>query len=130
VNTVRGQEKADQPPLPLDKWNLEDLTKSWGLKPKSLSYRGINGEYTFVLEFTKDLKPDELKKLGEGLPTGGLGQSRTLAIYFFDKDNVAVETRSWLGAMGVITGVKGDAFRMRINALVGRRVVKVALRLK
>ena len=118
------------PPLPLEKWDFEYLTKTWGLKPKSVSHIGLKSEYTFVFEFTKDLKPEEVKKLKEDLGHGKVGGSPTLALYAFDKDNVAVEKRSDFFVTGEVTGVKGDAIRMRAVVSSAMGTVRVVLRLK
>jgi hypothetical protein len=97
----------------LDKWGFEYAVKTWGLKVKSASYNANQKKYTFVVEFTKDWKPEELTSLIEAFPPSGRAEgSKKLAFYFFDKKNVIVLKRWDFRTTSELTGVKGDAFRL------------------
>jgi hypothetical protein len=133
VTSVLGEEKPEPLPIPLEKWKFEYAAKTWGLKVKSASYNAHRRRYTFVVEFTRDLKTEELKSLIEAFPsTHQAGGSKKLAFYFFDKDNVIVQKRSDFGTASELTGVKGDAFRLETfgaSSMV-REAVKAELRAK
>jgi hypothetical protein len=128
IATVAGQEKSDQPPIPLEKWGLEYAAKTWGLKLKSVAYNAREHRYELLVEFSKDLEAKELKTLREAIPQGRGSQSKTLAFYFLDKDKVLIEKRSDFCATSELTGVKGDAFRIGTFGPVSG--AKVELRVK
>src|SRR5205823_4343291 len=103
-----GQDKtSDQPPIPPDKWNLEYADKTWGLKMKSVSYSTERKSYTFVVEFSKDLNPDELRVVRAAFPARDSGESKILVFYFFDKDNVVLTKQARFDTTTELTGVKG-----------------------
>ncbi len=126
------KEKAkDEPRIPLDKWGFAAIEKAWGLKLKSVSGgTQVNSPYTLVLEFSKDLMPEELEALKEVFPLSQPGvpvrptlqpkpvrpttQQKKLVVYYFDKDNVVVGKTTHLPALTEVTGVKGDAFRLQV----------------
>jgi hypothetical protein len=124
------EKKAEPLPIPLDKWGFEYAVKTWALKVKSASYN--NNKYTFVVEFTKDLKPEELTSLKEAFPPSNSREGSKLACYFFDKDNVIVDKRSDFRTTTELTGMKGDAFRLEIYgpSSSGANVVRAELRAK
>ena len=123
-----GQGKSDQPPIPQDKWNLDYADKTWGLKLKGVSCKVTPPQHTRVLEFSKDLTPEELKAVKEAFPssTEGKGLSKTVAFYFFDKESVVLSKSVGFWSTSEITGVKGDAFRV----IVAPPGDKVAIDLK
>jgi hypothetical protein len=83
VASVSGQEKAEPLPIPLDKGGFEYAVKTWALKVKSASNNANLKKYTFVVEFTKDLKPEELTSLIEAFsPSNG---SSRLVFYFLTR---------------------------------------------
>src|SRR5579884_1377309 len=116
VAAAHGQEKpTDEPPVPLEKWDFSLAEKMWGLKVKSVTYKGDDHQYTFIVEQMKDLTPEELKAVQGTFPQIGTSQTANsmLAFYFFDKDNVLLKKEFTAWAVTEITGTKGDAFRMR-----------------
>ena len=112
-----GQGKSDQPPIPQDKWNLDYADKTWGLKLKGVSCMDGNQTHTLVVEFTKDLTPEELKAVKEAFPSGTdrKGLSKTVAFYFFDKEGVVMSKSASFWSTSERTGVKGDAFRVDVT---------------
>src|SRR5262245_33418956 len=87
-------EKKTEPPIPLEKWGQDYLTKTWGMKLESLNYECNSGtgycNYILLVKLTKDLSPEELKTAREAFPTANQPRppAPTLAICFFDKDMV------------------------------------------
>jgi hypothetical protein len=124
---------AEDPPIPLEKWGFDYATKTWGMKVSSVSYvpDGTRDD-TFLIELTKDLTPEELKAAREAFPLRSSGlQPKGLAFYFFDAKNVVIAKTSNFTVASEITGVKGDAFRLKIQGGFGiddKDVAKVELR--
>ncbi len=129
-SSVVGGGDKKKPPLPLEKWNFDLAEKTWGLKVKSMDYNEGNlAPYNVLFEFTKDLQPEQLKKLREAFPSDEKIRSKTVAFFFFDKDNVVTEKQSFFFATSELTGAKGDRFRLLVRGSNNpHKVVKVELR--
>jgi hypothetical protein len=105
--------KADDVPIPLDKWNMAAVEKLFGLEFKSVSFDG--SAYTFLVEFTKDVTPEQLKEVQAAFPLGTPEVQSLSKVYvrFLDKDNVQLEKSPYWTALTELTGKKGEAFRLR-----------------
>jgi hypothetical protein len=105
-----------QPPLPFEKWKFDHVTKTWGLKAKSVTYDPKQEMYFFLVEQTRDLTPEELKAVREVFPMSGRsGAPTTFAFYFLDNDNAVLEKKGNFDAMTEVTGTKGDSFRVQVS---------------
>lgn len=157
--------ESDTPPIPKERWTAEYTEKMWGIKIKNVKYilykppeRLVaarkpvaylqGGYYVLVLEFTKDLKADELKSVRRGFePIQSKRRSKTkahkrdddpdttlknspnnqLEFHFFDEDRVVVDKCKNGGSgyrivEGDLTGRKGDAFRIIIDATFDKKL--------
>ncbi len=129
-------QKEDSPPITLEKWGFAAVEKAWGLKCKSVAYTPtpFPPRYTFVVEFTRDLMPEELQALKVAFPFAvrpGVVQSK-VDVYFFDKDNVIEANHNNCQALTELTGEMGDAFRLSIQGPARDKaavVVRAELRL-
>ena len=122
--------KVGDVPLPLDKWEMAAVEKHFGLRFKSVSFDGH--AYTFLVEFTKDLTPEELKEVQATFPFGSPNVRSASKVYvrFLDKDNVQLEKTSYLNALTELTGKKGEAFRLVTSAPAkGKEAVRAEIRL-
>ena len=122
--------KAGDVPLPLDKWEMAAVEKNFGLKFKSLSFDGT--AYTFLVEFTKDLTPEELTEVQTAFPFGRPDVRSASKVYvrFLDKDNVQLEKSPYWTALTELTGKKGEAFRLVTSAPAkGKEAVRAEIRL-
>lgn len=108
--------KADDVPIPLDKWDRAAVEKTFGLRFKSVSFN--RPFYTFVVEFTKDLTPAELKEVQAAFPFTGPDVKSASKVYvrFMDKDNVQLEKSPYWTVLTELTGKKGEAFRLVTSA--------------
>jgi tetratricopeptide (TPR) repeat protein len=104
-----------------ERWSAGYADKTWGLKIKSVKCehfapdRKGTEEYRVVLEFGKDLKPDELKALRESIdPTTSPAAGGKLEFQGFDDDGVVALRCTVYTLQGELTGTKGDAFRVVI----------------
>jgi serine/threonine protein kinase len=116
--------EKDDCPVPVEKWKGDYTEKTWGVKIKTVKSSGTAG-LNVVLEFTRDLKPDELQALKEALTQTTLaGSGRYASVVpapgrlefcFFDEDGVMMtKVRNYV-VVGSLTGVKGDAFRCSLS---------------
>jgi hypothetical protein len=117
---------TEQGPIPKEKWSAGHADKLWGVKVRTVKYR-LNqqpAEYRVVLEFTRDLKPEELsgilrafgvKEPDAGASAGDKVTPRRIEFHFFDDDGVVVERYGTYKVEGEITGKTGDAFRAIIS---------------
>ncbi len=136
--------EKNAPTIPLDKWGFTAVEKAWSLKLKSVSGGRDGANYTLVVEFTKDLMPEELEALKGAFPPATTKTATTkeepkkfapvagpkVVAFFFDEDNVVVEKQTTLQALTEVTGVKGDAFRLQIQGpSSGKGEVRAELRL-
>jgi hypothetical protein len=105
--------KADDVPIPLDKWDMAAVEKIFGLRFKSVSFDG--SAYVFLVEFTRDLTPEELRDVQAAFPLGTPEVQSLSKVYvrFLDKDNVQLEKSPYWTALTELTGKKGEAFRLR-----------------
>jgi hypothetical protein len=114
-----ADEKKEEPvvPIPLEKWGFDSAVKTWGMKVKKCSYDlptlRAPAQYTFVVEFTKDLTGEELAALKKAL--NGAWAPKTLAVFFFDKDMVLITRTADYDVISEMTGVKGDAFQLVVS---------------
>ncbi|OAI40982.1 hypothetical protein AYO40_00440 [Planctomycetaceae bacterium SCGC AG-212-D15] len=128
---AKGADRAEKQSIVIDgvtigepTWNFAILEKDWGVKLKTLKpverdestgRLGSNPRlrYKALVEFTRDLKIDEVESLMKILPSQPLGE---MDLFFLDKDNVVVGTaRTSQGYEGTITGTKGDAFWLKLT---------------
>jgi hypothetical protein len=125
---------GDEPPIPSEKWELEYISKMWGMKLKNLTFNSgstfESGRYTILVELTKDLNQEELKAAKKAFRPN---QGAVMAFYFFDKDNTVIGKQFEFALASEITGVKGDAFRFTVGCPFSLRdnikdVMKVKLR--
>lgn len=116
--------QADTPPIPKERWSAADAEKTWGIKIKNVSHTtptvGDKGKYIVILEFTKELKDEELKSLQEAFAKrkNNKDNNARLQFHFFDADGaVFAKCTSDIGYYleGDLTGRKGDAFRVLIQ---------------
>ncbi len=89
---TKSSEKDAPTNFPLDKWGVTAVEQAWGLKFKSVSYQ--YSAYTFLVEFTRTLTPEELQSLKEAFPQDNeqLRSPPKVVVYYFDKDSVVVNT--------------------------------------
>jgi len=137
-----GKKDGDKkkPQFPFEKWNFGPAEKIWGLKVKSMEFdppqTGFQNitPYTFLIEFTRDLQPEELTKLKEAFPTNNnikTTRSKKFELYHLDSDNVVVEKQTYFFVNSELTGVKGDRFRLLAHggSYPEKKAVKVELRI-
>jgi hypothetical protein len=137
ILALQVQETEDGP-IPKAKWKSDYTEKAWGLKVKTVKYTTNQSpsQVKVVLEFTKDLKPDELKAVKEAFER----KEGSLEFCFFDEDGVIFVKASYMNfsVQGDISGMKGDSIRCTISAVgmfvflnnsdFGKKVTKVELR--
>jgi hypothetical protein len=121
-----------------EKWSAGYGEKTRGLKVKSVKHDKPRGEvkgydeYRVVIEFGRDLKPEEITVLRDCiLPTMRFGGAK-LEFQFFDDDGVVMSRCSNYKIEGELTGAKGDAFRAVVPAPPkgsGATITKVEMRL-
>src|SRR5262249_8578373 len=99
-----------------EQWKFDVAEKQWGLQVKSVTCSTVGEEqtYTLLVEFTRDLREDELARLNEDFPAKG--DSKSLTFVYFDKDSVPLVKRADFRVTSELTGVKGDAFRLVVPA--------------
>lgn len=131
---AQAQETSEST-IPFEKWKSEFTEKTWGLKIKSVRV----GQYdvNVVLEFTKDLTPEEVKAAKEVF----VRKEGCPEFCFFDEDNVIIAKAGFMNytVQGDISGKKGDAIRCTIGTrtpelmivndpMRAKKVTKVELR--
>lgn len=104
--------KATLPTKPPIAWSVRQVEALWGTKMKSVGRVGRG--HSLVLEFTRDLTEEELGSLKKSFG-GRSDRILVMTLYLYDKDGVVVSALTGLSHSGVVTGVKGDAFRVNIN---------------
>jgi hypothetical protein len=120
----RVVDKTASAPILKEKWNLDYAEKTWGLKFKGFKYIEVvtpsrvaslpdfkNGSFHLLLEFTKDLKGQDLQSLKTGFNQTSQVEPYDVEFVVIDEDNVIVSKILGPPAYkGEVTGVKGDAF--------------------
>jgi hypothetical protein len=133
--------ETEEGPIPKEKWKSDYTEKTWGLKIKTVKYTTNQSppDVNVILEFTKDLTPEEVKTCKAALDR----KEGALEFCFFDEDGVIFTKATYKNyvVLGDISGRKGDAIRCRMSIIrdgplqfmtsreLARKVMKVEFRL-
>jgi hypothetical protein len=94
--------------------------KSCKIELQASQLKGVLSQTILCLfEQTKDIEPEKAKELA-GLFTVAAGNDSPMQVYFFDEDNVAIATVGLHRTEGVVTGKKGEAFRVWVQVPVDK----------
>jgi hypothetical protein len=121
--------KVEVPKVNEIRVNTDYLEKSWGLNSKSYKVDASPSfsDITLVLEFTKDVP--NLSEIRQALGIGAKDRDTALVwLYIFDEENVVVGKTKDYRVYGELTGVKGDAIRVRFYTNPIRNKFKVEAR--
>lgn len=115
LSVATADDKKDQPKAQEGlKCVVDQFDKAWGIKFKSMKIVPGKEGYgiTITLEFTKDV-PD-VKQMQRAFAPGDPKNldNHPIVFWLFDEDNVSIGWYAIKATEGVLTGVKGDAFRI------------------
>jgi hypothetical protein len=108
-------------PIAKEKWKCDYPEKTWGIKIKAIkcTKNQLPETVSVILEFTKDLKGDELKTCKEVFERKNLNDMKKGPEFcFFDQDGVIFTKAMGQNYIihGDVSGIKGDAIRCDIKA--------------
>lgn len=112
--TTAQEPRQEVNPIPQENWSGTILEDEWGLKLKTVTYKDRN--WKVLLVFTKDLDGESLASLRQAFqPVDPRKGVPPIQVCFYDADMVEI-ARVVPSYEGVLSGVKGDAVRFRIDA--------------